>query len=158
MSRHKLFRELHRELHDIQTPSEMVQHQREFLDFAREVLREKEKENYASSYSFCRALIEKIEEEIGESGEQRPSESVESTEGSAPSTAGIAGLHEFCSSQLQMLEEYSKNARGPAMHDVLCEFAVEGQFVKEALLDNLEDRFDLQKQRRTIVSRMGEFL
>ena len=43
MSRHKLFRELHRELHDIQTPSEMVQHQREFLEFAREVLREKEK-------------------------------------------------------------------------------------------------------------------
>ena len=66
--------------------------------------------------------------------------------------------HSKSNDHSQMLEEYLKNARGPAMYDVLCEFAAEGQFVKEALLDNLEDRFDLQKQRRTILSRMGEFL
>lgn len=64
---------------------------------------------------------------------------------------GTREAEEYMKNWIDMMEQYTNNARGPSKSDILADFILEGQFIKSDWLSN-EDLAYIHNLKRVFLS------
>ena len=158
----KALEQIHLKLSPILGVEEVFHHYKTFMRWFTQQEQDKKKELYSASVVYNTQLLQKCLDllNLPPIEEVRTSDSRDSApkdDDDIPQTASCPDVNSQCISKvssawLYVLEQYQKNALGQAKTDILAEFIIGSNFIKEDLLIGGDEKLDFNQMEKVIES------